>query len=107
MGLKTKGLKMVFGTDAVAGSHGRNFQELVYRVQKGGQDPMQAIISATSLAAESLGLGDRIGTIAPGYEADLIALDGDPLEDITALERVSFVMKGGRVVKFIPSAGGQ
>jgi imidazolonepropionase-like amidohydrolase len=99
MGLKTKGLKMVFGTDAVAGSHGRNFQELVYRVQKGGQDPMQAIISATSLAAESLGLGDKIGSIAPGYEADLIALDGDPLRDITALERVAFVMKSGRVAK--------
>src|SRR4029077_19361065 len=82
MGLKTKGLKMVFGTDAVAGSHGRNFQELEYRVRKGGQDPMQAIISATSLAAESLGLGDKIGSIAPGYEADLIAVDGDPLVDI-------------------------
>src|SRR5438132_1261956 len=99
MGLKTKGLKMVFGTDAVAGSHGRNFEELIYRVQKGGQDPMQAIISATSLSAESLGLGDKIGSIAPGYEADLIALDGDPLRDITALERVAFVVKGGRVVK--------
>ena len=99
MGLKTKGLNMVFGTDAVAGSHGRNFEELVYRVQKGGQDPMQAIISATSLAAESLGLGASIGSIAPGYEADLIAVDGDPLRDITALERVVFVMKGGRVIK--------
>ena len=99
MGLKTKGLKMVFGTDAVAGSHGRNFQELVYRVQKGGQDPMAAIVSATSLAAESLGLSDRIGAIAPGYEADLIAVEGDPLKDIRALEKVSFVMKGGRVVK--------
>ncbi len=99
LGLKTKGLKMVFGTDAVAGSHGRNFQELVYRVQKGGQAPMDAITSATSLAAESLGLGDRVGTIAPGYEADLIAVDGDPLKDITALERVSFVMKGGVVYK--------
>jgi imidazolonepropionase-like amidohydrolase len=99
MGLKTKGLKMVFGTDAVAGSHGRNFQELVYRVQKGGQDPMAAIVSATSLAAESLGLSDRIGAIAPGYEADLIAVEGDPLKDIKALEKVSFVMKGGRVVK--------
>jgi imidazolonepropionase-like amidohydrolase len=99
MGLKTKGLKMVFGTDAVAGSHGRNFQELVYRVQKGEQDPMAAITSATSLAAESLGLADRIGSIAPGYEADLIALDGNPLKDITALERVAFVMKSGNIVK--------
>ena len=100
MGLKTKRLKMVFGTDAVAGSHGRNLQELVYRVRKGGQDPMQAIISATSLASESLGMGASLGSIAPGYEADLIALDGDPLRDITALERVAFVVKGGRVVKW-------
>jgi imidazolonepropionase-like amidohydrolase len=99
LGLQTKGLKMVFGTDAVAGSHGRNFQELVYRVQKGGQSPMDAMTSATSLAAESLGLGDRVGTIAPGYEADLIAVDGDPSRDITALERVSFVMKAGVVYK--------
>jgi imidazolonepropionase-like amidohydrolase len=99
LGLKTQGLKIVFGTDALAGSHGRNFQELEYRVRKGGQDPMAAITSATSLAAESLGLGDRIGSIAPGYEADLIAVDGNPLKDIGALERVAFVMKGGRVVK--------
>ncbi len=98
-GLQTKNLKIVFGTDALAGSHGRNFQELEYRVRVGGQDPMAAITSATSLAAESLGLGDRIGTIAPGYEADLIAVQGDPLKDIRALERVVFVMKGGKVFK--------
>jgi len=98
-GLKTKNLKIVFGTDALAGSHGRNFQELEYRVRVGGQDPMAAITSATSLAAESLGLGDRIGTIAPGYEADLIAVSGDPLKDIGALEKVVFVMKGGKVFK--------
>src|SRR2546428_4458046 len=98
MGLKTKDLKMVFGTDAVAGSHGRNLQELVYRVQKGGQDPMQAIVSATSLAAESLGMGASLGSIAPGYEADLIALDGDPLPCITALEPAAFVVKGGKIV---------
>ncbi|HJQ39578.1 MAG TPA: amidohydrolase family protein [Thermoanaerobaculia bacterium] len=98
-GLRTKNLKLVFGTDALAGSHGRNFQELEYRVRTGGQDPMAAITSATSLAAESLGLGDRIGTIAPGYEADLIAVHGDPLKDIGALEKVVFVMKGGKVFK--------
>jgi imidazolonepropionase-like amidohydrolase len=97
--LATKNLKIVFGTDAVAGAHGRNAEELIYRVEKGGQDPMQAIISVTSLAAESLGLEDRIGGIAPGREADLIAVDGDPLKDITALRRVVFVMKGGRVYK--------
>jgi imidazolonepropionase-like amidohydrolase len=60
---------------------------------------MDAITSATSLAAESLGLGDRIGSLAPGYEADVIAVQGNPLEEIGALERVVFVMKGGRVLK--------
>jgi imidazolonepropionase-like amidohydrolase len=97
--LATPGLKVVFGTDAVAGAHGRNFEELVYRVEQGGQDPMAAIVSATSLAAESLRLGDRTGTIAPGYEADLIAVDGDPLRDIRALRRGVWVMKSGRVIK--------
>ena len=97
--LKTPGLKIVFGTDALAGSHGRNFQELEYRVKTGGQEPMAAITSATSLAAESLGLGDRVGTVAPGYEADLIAVAGDPLQDIGALEHVVFVMRAGKVVK--------
>jgi imidazolonepropionase-like amidohydrolase len=100
--LKTPGLRVVFGTDAVAGAHGRNFQELEYRVRTGGQPPMDAIISATSLAAESLGMGNRIGTIAPGYEADLIAVDGNPLADIGALEHVAFVMKGGTVIRFQP-----
>jgi imidazolonepropionase-like amidohydrolase len=97
--LATPGLKVVFGTDAVAGAHGRNFEELVYRVEKGGQDPMAAIVSATSLSAESLGLGDQVGTVAPGFEADLIAVDGDPLRDVRALLRVVWVMKSGRVVK--------
>ena len=99
LALATPKLKTVFGTDAVAGSHGRNFQELEYRVTTGGQKPMDAITSATSLAAESLGIGDRVGTIAKDYEADLIAVDGNPLRDINALSRVSFVMKGGQVVK--------
>ena len=99
MGLKTPGLKMIFGTDAVAGAHGRNFQELEYRVRVGGQDPMAAIISATSLAAESLRIGDRTGSIAPGMDADLIAVAGDPLHDIGALEHVTFVMKNGTIFK--------
>jgi imidazolonepropionase-like amidohydrolase len=97
--IRTKNLKVVFGTDALAGSHGRNFQELEYRVRTGGQSEMDAINSATSLAAESLGLGDRIGSLAPGYEADVIAVQGNPLEDIGALEKVVFVMKRGRVLK--------
>jgi imidazolonepropionase-like amidohydrolase len=95
--LKIPNLKIVFGTDAVAGAHGRNFEELIYRVQKGGQDPMAAIVSATSVSAQSLNLADQIGSIAPGMQADLIGLDGDPTRDITALRRVKFVMKGGVV----------
>lgn len=97
--LATPGLKIVFGTDAVAGAHGHNVEELVYRVQKGGQDPKAAITSATSISAESLSMGDKIGTLAPGMEADLIGVDGDPLKDITSLRRVVFVMKGGQVFK--------
>jgi imidazolonepropionase-like amidohydrolase len=97
--LTVPGLKIVFGTDAVAGAHGRNYQEIVYRIEKGGQDPMAAIVSATSLAAEELGLADTTGSIAPGMAADIIALDGDPLADPEALGRVAFVMKGGRVYR--------
>ena len=97
--LSRPNLKIVFGTDALAGSHGRNWEELIYRVTVGGQDPMAAVVSATSLAAESLGLEDEIGTLAPGFEADLIGVDGNPAEDITALRRVVFVMKGGVVYK--------
>jgi imidazolonepropionase-like amidohydrolase len=90
---------IVLGTDAVAGSHGRNFEEFIYRVKDGGDKPMDAIISGTSMAAASLRLGDKIGTVAPGFEADLVAVEGNPLEDITAVRKVSFVMKGGKVVK--------
>ncbi|MEW6207118.1 MAG: amidohydrolase family protein [Acidobacteriota bacterium] len=96
---KTPGLKIVFGTDALAGSHGRNAEEFIYRVRDGGVQPMAAMISANSLGAEALGLSDQIGSIAPGLEADIIALDGDPLKDITAVRRVVFVMKGGVVYK--------
>lgn len=94
-----KKVKMIFGTDGGAGAHGRNFEELVYRVRDGGQPPMEAIVSATSLSAESLRMQDRIGTIARGMEADIIATDGNPLDDITSVRRVVFVMKGGKVYK--------
>ena len=99
MALATPGLKVVFGTDAVAGAHGRNAEDLVCRVQQAGESPMHAIIAATSLNAAALGLADRIGAIAPGLDADIIAVDGDPVRDITTLRRVSFVMKGGRIVR--------
>jgi len=97
--IHTPGLKVIFGTDAVAGAHGRNAEELVCRVQAGGQTPIDAITSATSLGAMALRMGDKIGSIAPGLEADIIAVQGDPTKDITALRHVMFVMKGGRVYK--------
>ena len=95
----TPGLRMVFGTDAVAGAHGRNAEDLTCRVREGGQSPMRVIISATSLNALALGIERETGAIAPGLQADLIAVDGDPRRDITALGRVVFVMKGGRVYR--------
>ena len=97
--LKVPKLKIVFGTDAVAGAHGRNVEETIVRVRDGGQKPMDAIVAMTSLAAESLRMQDRIGAIVPGLDADLVAVDGDPIADITVLRRVRFVMKGGRVYR--------
>jgi imidazolonepropionase-like amidohydrolase len=97
--VKIPGLKIVFGTDAVAGAHGHNAEEFIDRVRACGVDPMAAMVSANSLAAEALDMSDQIGSVAPGLQADLIAVDGDPLQDITAVRRVVFVMKGGVVYK--------
>jgi imidazolonepropionase-like amidohydrolase len=97
--VKVPGLKIVFGSDALAGSHGRNAEEFVERVRDLGMDPMSVMVSANSLGAEAMRLGEQIGTIASGMQADIIALDGDPLKDITAVRRVVFVMKGGIVYK--------
>ena len=102
--VKTPNLMIVMGTDAVAGAHGHNADELVARVREGGQKPMDAIISATSLSAKSMRLDKTIGTLAAGYEADIIAVNGDPSADITALTRVAFVMKGGKVYRNTPAA---
>jgi len=99
---RVPGLKVVFGTDAVAGAHGRNAEEFIDRVRDCGVEPLAALVSANSLGAEALGMADRLGSIAPGFEADIIALDGDPLKDITAVRRVVFVMKGGVVYKNLP-----
>jgi imidazolonepropionase-like amidohydrolase len=96
---KVAGLKVLFGTDAVAGAHGRNAEEFIDRVRDCGVEPMAAMVSANSLAAQALGMSDSIGSISPGLQADIIALDGDPLKDITAVRRVAFVMKGGIVYK--------
>lgn len=98
------GAKVVFSTDATAGAHGRNAEEFIGRVEHCGQSPMAVLVSANAVAAESLGLGDRLGRLAPGYEADLIALDGNPLTDITAVRRVVFVMRGGVIYKWTGAA---
>ena len=97
--LKTPGLKIVFGTDAVAGAHGRNVEELICRVNDGGQAPMDAIVSATSRGAEALRLADQIGSVAVGLAADFVAVRGDPTKDITTLREPIFVMKAGRAYR--------
>jgi imidazolonepropionase-like amidohydrolase len=99
-----KKVKMVFGTDGMPGAIGREYEEAIYRVKDGGQDPMDAIVTMTSRSAESIGLGTTIGTIAPGMEADIVATDGNPGQDITAVRRVAFVMKGGKVYKNVAAA---
>jgi imidazolonepropionase-like amidohydrolase len=103
--LQHKDLKIIYGTDAVAGAHGRNYEEYIVRVRDGGQDPMAALISATSLSAQSLNLGNQIGSLAPGMEADLVAFDGNPILDVSAAGRAVFVMKSGVVIKnVLPAA---
>jgi imidazolonepropionase-like amidohydrolase len=97
--LRVPGLKIIYSTDAVAGVHGRNAEDFINRVRDCGVAPMAAMVSANSLGAEALSMSDQIGSIAPGLQADVIALDGDPLKDITAVRRVVFVMKGGIVYK--------
>ncbi|HET7459301.1 MAG TPA: amidohydrolase family protein [Gemmatimonadaceae bacterium] len=103
--LATPNLRLVYGTDAVALAHGHNADELVCRVRDGGQRPMDAIVTATSASARALGLGDRVGALAPGLDADVIAVEGDPSRDITALQRVRFVMRQGIVYRGAVSPG--
>ena len=98
LALKTPGLRMVMGTDAVAGAHGQSAREPIERVRQ-GQTPMAAIMEMTSLAAASMNLDMVTGAIAPGLAADLVAVEGDPLTDITALQRVRFVMREGKVYR--------
>lgn len=93
-----KGVKIAFGTDAGPFPHGTQAKEFEYMV-KYGMSPQQAIDSATLEAAALMGWTDRIGSIEPGKFADIIAVEGNPLEDITQLEEVKFVMKGGQVVR--------
>jgi imidazolonepropionase-like amidohydrolase len=92
------GVKIAYGTDAGVYPHGWNGKQFAVMVRY-GLTPMQAIQSATQSAADLLGWADRVGTVSKGRYADIIAVDGDPLKDITELERVTFVMKGGVVYK--------
>src|SRR6202035_2601432 len=88
------GVKVAFGTDAAVYPHGLNAREFAVMV-KLGLTPLRAIQAATVNAADLLGWSDRVGTLDPGRYADLIAVEGDPTADVTTLERVKFVMKGG------------
>lgn len=92
------GAKVVFGSDAGVYPHGDNAKQFS-RMVRFGMTPMQAISAATTLAAEALGQGDRLGRIAPGYAADIVAVEGDPLADVSILEDIDFVMKEGVVYK--------
>lgn len=92
------GVKIAFGTDAGVFPHGENAKEFIYMVE-GGMSPLAAIRSATVNAAEVLGQGERLGRIAPGYLADVIAVRGDPLQDVAELLDVRFVMRDGQVYK--------
>jgi imidazolonepropionase-like amidohydrolase len=96
--LHTRGLKILVGTDAVAGAFGHQADEIIARIRL-GQPAMEAIDDATSVNADSLRLGSRIGSLAAGYDADIIAVPGDPVADAACLRQVSFVMKGGTVYK--------
>jgi imidazolonepropionase-like amidohydrolase len=97
------GVKVALGTDAGVFPHGTNGHEFTLLVQWGGMTPMQAIVAGTQSAADLLGLAGHVGTVRPGAWADLVAVTGDPLADITVLERVEWVMKGGEVVKDAPA----
>jgi imidazolonepropionase-like amidohydrolase len=93
------GVPIALGTDAGVGDHGTNAREFRLLVEWGGLTPTQALVAGTSAAARLLGWSERVGTLAGGRFADVVAVPGDPTQDVTATERVSFVMKGGVVVK--------
>ncbi len=92
------GVTIAFGTDCGVSPHGSNALEFIYMVEA-GMPELEAIRSATMTSAELLGLQDQLGSISPGKLADIIAVNGNPLEDIGLLQQVSFVMKDGRVVR--------
>jgi imidazolonepropionase-like amidohydrolase len=100
------GVKLAFGTDAGVYPHGCNAKQFAHMV-RWGMTPMQAIQAATINAADLIGWSDKVGVVAPGAYADLVAVSGDPLKDVTELEHPTFVMKGGIVDKGPTEAGGK
>jgi imidazolonepropionase-like amidohydrolase len=100
------GVKIAFGTDSGVSAHGENAREFGYMVEA-GMPPIEAILSATRNAADLLGAAEHVGSIQPGRFADVIAVAGDPLKDISELKRITFVMKGGRVHKGAGGPGSQ
>jgi imidazolonepropionase-like amidohydrolase len=99
------GVKIAFGTDSGVSVHGENAREFGYMVEA-GMPPIEAILSATRNAADLLGASDAVGSIQPGRYADVIAVSGDPLKDVTELQRVIFVMQGGKIHRAAPSRSG-
>jgi imidazolonepropionase-like amidohydrolase len=97
------GVPIALGTDAGVGDHGKNGHEFTLMVQWGGMTPMQSIVAGTSNAARLLGWDARLGTLAAGKLADIVAVSGDPIADITTMERPVFVMKDGVVYKGEPA----
>ncbi len=93
------GVKIALGTDAGVGSHGTNGHEFSLMVKWGGLTPMEAIVAGTSSAAKLLGWDERLGTLSAGKLADVVAVPGDPTKDVSAMERVTFVMKNGVIYK--------
>jgi imidazolonepropionase-like amidohydrolase len=96
---RAAGVAVVFGTDSSVYEHGRNAEEFALLVDLVGMSPAEAIASATTEAAKLLGMDKEIGRIAPGYSADIIAVSGDPLADVRALEKVDYVMVRGREIE--------
>ena len=90
------GVKIAFGTDAGVYPHGKNALEFQYMVEA-GMPPMEAIKAATTSAADLLGMSDKVGSITRGKFADIVAVDGDPLADITIMQKMAFVMKDGKI----------
>lgn len=96
---RAAGVPVVFGTDSAVYPHGRNAEEFLLLVDLAGMSPAEALTSATTAAATALGMENEIGRIAPGYSADLIAVDGDPLTNLATLNDVEFVMVRGRTIE--------